>query len=162
MLGYFGDQTATEEAFNAQGWFLTGDLGWVDAEGFLRITGRKKDLIIRGGHNIYPARIEALAMQHEAIDKVAVFAVADDRLGERVCLAMVMREGPALDDQEMLDHLDRSGLSRYDMPEYLLTVDAMPLTASGKIAKRELAEQVHKGQLTPRPVRFRTRTTADA
>jgi acyl-CoA synthetase len=162
MLGYYGDQTATEEAFNAHGWFLTGDLGWVDAQGFLRITGRKKDVIIRGGHNIYPARIEGLAMRHAAIDKVAAFAVSDERLGERVCLAMVLRDGGTIDDDAVLHHLDRSGLSRYDMPEYLLTIDAMPLTASGKIAKRELAERVRAGALSPRPVRFHTRTTTDA
>ena len=59
MLGYFDDQTATETSFNASGWFMTGDLGTLDAEGYLRVTGRKKDVIIRGGHNIYPARIEA-------------------------------------------------------------------------------------------------------
>ena len=58
MLGYFDDQSATEDSFNADGWFMTGDLGWIDAQGYLRITGRKKDVIIRGGHNIYPARIE--------------------------------------------------------------------------------------------------------
>ena len=162
MLGYYGDQIATEEAFNAHGWFLTGDLGWVDASGFLRITGRKKDVIIRGGRKIYPARIEELAMRHEAIDRVAAFGVTDDRLGERVCLAMMMRDGRSLDDMAVLDHLDRSGLSRYDMPEYLLTIDAMPLTASGKIAKRELAERVSIGQLSPRPVHFRAKTTANA
>ena len=63
MLGYFDDQTATEDSFNADGWFMTGDLGSLDANGYLRITGRKKDVIIRGGHNIYPARIEDLAMR---------------------------------------------------------------------------------------------------
>ncbi len=62
MLGYFDDQKATEESFNRDGWFMTGDLGWVDENGYLRITGRKKDVIIRGGHNIYPAKIEALGV----------------------------------------------------------------------------------------------------
>jgi acyl-CoA synthetase len=162
MLGYYGDQTATEEAFNADGWFLTGDLGWINAQGFLRITGRMKDVIIRGGHNIYPARIEELAIRHEAIDKVAAFAVADDRLGELVCLAMVMRDGRVLDDEAVLAHLDQSGLSRYEMPEYLLTIDAIPLTASGKVSKRELAERVRIGQLSPRRVRFRAKTPTDA
>src|SRR5437868_2852107 len=84
MLGYFDDQAATEAAFNAQGWFMTGDLGWVDDAGYLRITGRLKDVIIRGGRNIYPARIEALAITHDAVEKAAAFAVADQRRGERV------------------------------------------------------------------------------
>src|SRR2546429_321688 len=66
MLGYFDDQQATEAAFNATGWFMTGDLGWIDAAGYLRVTGRKKEIIIRGGHNIHPARIESLALRHPA------------------------------------------------------------------------------------------------
>ena len=66
MLGYFDDQIATEQSFNASGWFMTGDLGWMDENGFLRIVGRKKDIILRGGHNIYPASIEALAARHPA------------------------------------------------------------------------------------------------
>jgi acyl-CoA synthetase len=162
MLGYYDDQETTEASFNAQGWFLTGDLGWVDEAGFLRIVGRKKDLIIRGGHNIYPAGIEALAMRHPAIDKVAAFPVADARLGERVCLAIVPRAGAALAPVDMLAHLDAEGLSRYDMPEYFLSLDALPLTASGKIVKRTLSEQVAAGTLHPIAVRFEPKQAADA
>jgi acyl-CoA synthetase len=153
MLGYFDDQAATEDSFNAEGWFMTGDLGWMDEAGFLRIVGRKKDLIIRGGHNIYPARIEALAMRHDAIDKVAAFPVPDARLGEKVCLAVVLRAGCALDDAALLAHLADAGLSRYDMPEYLVYADALPMTASGKIVKRELQDMVQRGALHPHPVR---------
>ena len=79
MLGYFDDQKATEEAFNRDGWFLTGDLGWADENGYLRVTGRKKDVIIRGGHNIYPAKIELLAATHGAIQRVAAVPVSDQR-----------------------------------------------------------------------------------
>ena len=93
MLGYFDDQEATETAFNATGWFMTGDLGWIDDKGYLRITGRKKDLIIRGGHNIYPARIELLVLRHPAIERAAALPIADERLGEKVCLAVVPRDG---------------------------------------------------------------------
>ena len=88
MLGYFDDQAATEAAFNAQGWFMTGDLGWMNECGYLRVVGRQKDIIIRGGHNIYPGRIEALATRHDAVERAAAFPVADPRLGERVCLAV--------------------------------------------------------------------------
>ncbi len=160
MLGYFNDQTATERSFNASGWFMTGDLGSIDERGFLRITGRKKDLIIRGGHNIYPVKIETLAMQHSAIDKAVAFAVPDERLGEKVCLAVVWRVGESLSDEAVLGHLDEVGLSRYDMPEYLLALEALPMTPSGKILKRELAERVAAGTLVPRPVRFRPHTPA--
>jgi acyl-CoA synthetase len=154
MLGYFDDQETTEASFNAHGWFMTGDLGWMDAQGFLRIVGRKKDLIIRGGHNIYPAHIEALAMRHDAIEKVAAFPVPDPRLGEKVCLAFVLRHGWQLDDVALLAHLDAAGLSRYDMPEYLVQLDTLPLTASGKVVKRTLSQQMTAGTLRPRAVRF--------
>ena len=160
MLGYFDDQQATEAAFNAQSWFMTADLGWIDEAGYLRVTGRKKDVIIRGGRNIHPARIEALALRHDAIEKAAAFPVGDARLGERVCLAVVARGDRQLDPEAILEHLDASGLSRYDMPEFFLPLSEMPLTASGKLLKRELVLRVAEGRLRPLPVRFRSRSAA--
>ena len=160
MLGYFDDQQATEAASNAQGWFMTGDLGWIDEAGYLRVTGRKKDMIIRGGRNIHPARIEALALRHAAIEKAAAFPVGDARLGERVCLAVVARGDMQLDPKAILEHLDASGLSRYDMPEFFLPLSEMPLTASGELLKRELVLRVAEGRLRPLPVRFRSRSAA--
>jgi acyl-CoA synthetase len=156
MLGYFDDQAATEAAFNEAGWFMTGDLGRIDAEGYLRITGRKKDIIIRGGHNIHPAHIEALALRHPAVEKAAAFPVPDKRLGERVCLAVVLRGDIPLDPEEILQHLHRAGLSKSDMPEFILPVPEMPLTASGKIIKRELVHWVAVGRADPVPVRFQS------
>jgi acyl-CoA synthetase len=153
MLGYFDDQAATEAAFNAHGWFMTGDLGWMDERGYLRITGRKKDVIIRGGHNIYPARIEDLAMRHPAVERVAAVPVADARLGEKVCLAVMWRAGARAEPAEMLAHLDAMGLSKYDMPEYVLEVDHIPLTPSGKMRKRDIVEAIAQGQAVPKPVR---------
>jgi acyl-CoA synthetase len=153
MLGYFDDQAATEAAFNAHGWFMTGDLGWVDERGYLRVTGRKKDVIIRGGHNIYPARIEDLAMRHPAVERVAAVPVADERLGEKVCLAVMRRAGAQVDAGEMLAHLDTQGLSKYDMPEYFLDLDHIPLTPSGKIRKRDIVEAIAQGRAAPQPVR---------
>jgi acyl-CoA synthetase (AMP-forming)/AMP-acid ligase II len=154
MLGYFDNQQATEESFNSQGWFMTGDLGKLDADGYIVITGRKKDLIIRGGHNIYPARIENLAMQHPAVARAAALPVPDARLGEKVCLAIMLKPGKALAAAELLQHLDDSGLSRYDMPEFYLDLPEIPLTASGKILKRDLAEDLKSGRIVPVPVRF--------
>ncbi|ALM86725.1 hypothetical protein ASB57_03980 [Bordetella sp. N] len=153
MLGYFDNQLATEQSFNKAGWFMTGDLGRMDAAGYLVITGRKKDLIIRGGHNIYPAKIEGLAMQHPAIARAAVLPVPDDRLGEKVCLAVMFKAGSQCTPEDMLAHLDRAGLSRYDMPEYFIALPEIPLTASGKIYKRDLAEDVRTGKLEVIPVR---------
>ncbi len=158
MLGYFDDQAATEAAFNATGWFMTGDLGTLDAAGNLRITGRAKDLIIRGGHNIHPAQIEDLAMRHPAIARAAAFPVPDDRLGERACLAIVPAPGTTLLDDALLAHLDAAGLSRFDMPEFVLRLDALPLTPSGKTPKRNLVQRVRDGALHPTPVRFQMET----
>jgi acyl-CoA synthetase (AMP-forming)/AMP-acid ligase II len=154
MLGYFDNQRATEESFNRSGWFLSGDLGRLDSNGNLEIVGRKKDLIIRGGHNIHPARIEELAMRHKSIARCAAFAVADKRFGEKVCLSVIWHEGESAAPDAILAHLDAAGLSRYDMPEYFIALDAYPLTASGKILKRELVEWAKSGRIAPTPVRW--------
>ena len=162
MLGYFNDQLATEQSFNRDGWFMTGDLGVLDPDGYLRIVGRKKDIILRGGHNIYPARIEALAARHADVAGAAAFPVPDARLGERVCLAVVPRPGRAVPAEAILAHLDAAGLSRYDMPEFMVFVPDLPLTASGKVTKRELAQRVADGTLAPVAVRFDHRAKVGA
>ena len=153
MLGYFDNQTATETSFNRDGWFMSGDLGVLDAQGNLRIEGRLKDLIIRGGHNIYPAQIEALALRHRLVAKAACFPVADERLGERVCIAVIGE----IEAEMLLEHLAQEGLSKYYMPEFFLCMESFPLTASGKILKRTLVEMVRKGALSPIPIRYRSR-----
>ncbi len=154
MLGYFDNQRATEESFNRSGWFMSGDLGRFDAAGNLEIVGRKKDLIIRGGHNIHPARIEELAMRHKSVARCAAFAVADERLGEKVCLSVICHDGERAMADALLAHLHAQGLSKYDMPEYFIAMDAYPLTASGKILKRELVEWAKSGRIAPTPVRW--------
>lgn len=153
MLGYFGDQAATEASFNRDGWFLSGDLGILDKAGNLQIRGRLKELIIRGGYNIYPAHIETLAMRHPEVKRAACFPIADERLGERVCLAII----GAVDADTLLHHLAAQGLSRHDMPEYFLRLEAFPVSASGKILQRQLAEMTKRGDLTPMPIRWRAR-----
>jgi acyl-CoA synthetase len=155
MLGYFDNQAATETSFNRAGWFMSGDLGRIDDRGCLEILGRKKELIIRGGHNIYPARIEDLALKHPEVARVAAFPVADRRLGEKVCLAVVAKG--ALDPENLLAHLDAAGLSKYDMPEYFIALDAFPLTASGKVLKRELVEWAKSGRIVPVPIQWTER-----
>lgn len=153
MLGYFDNQNATEQSYNRYGWFMTGDLGRLDETDRLQIVGRKKDLIIRGGRNIHPARIEDLARSHPSVSKAAAFPIADERLGEKVCLAVVLQDAASLDPQTLLRHLNERGLSKYDMPEYFVAVDAFPLTPSGKILKRELVEWARSGRIRPRSVR---------
>jgi acyl-CoA synthetase len=151
MLGYYGNQPATAASFNRDGWFRSGDLGVLDAAGNLRIVGRAKDLIIRGGHNIYPAHIEALALRHGAVERAACLPVPDERLGERACIAVI----GAIEPDALIAHLAAEGLSKYDMPEYFLRVDCFPLTASGKILKRELVAMIRRGELAPIRVQWR-------
>ena len=158
MLGYFDDQAATENSFNRDGWFMTGDLGWVDENGYLRVTGRKKDVIIRGGHNIYPARIEALSATHHAVQRVAAVPVPDPRLGERVCLAVMFWPGKVVAAEEILKHLDDNGLSKYDMPELFLQVDELPLTASGKVRKLDIIDWIADGRAKPTPIHWHSKS----
>jgi acyl-CoA synthetase len=154
MLGYFDNQKATEDSFNRGGWFMSGDLGRLDENGCLQIVGRLKDVIIRGGHNIHPARIEDLAAKHPGVQKAAAFGIADERLGERVCLA-VLPAGEAPGADELLAHLHEVGLSKFDMPEFFIVLPQFPLTASGKILKRELAVMAKDGRIAPSPCRWK-------
>jgi acyl-CoA synthetase len=158
MLGYFNNQTATESSFNRDGWFMSGDLGRIDQDGNLHIEGRLKDMIIRGGHNIYPSHIEALALRHAGVTKVACFPVADARLGERVCIAIVGSAEP----DDLLNTLASEGLSRFDMPEYFIRLEEFPLTASGKVLKRELAKMVERREISPIAVSYRAKKTPAA
>lgn len=154
MLGYFANQSATENSFNNSGWFMSGDLGKIDRSGTLMIMGRKKDLIIRGGHNIHPARVEDLTLRHPRILQASAFAVADERLGEKVCLAIIAEAGYHVDAEELLQYLYNLGLSKFDMPEYFVSMEEFPRTASGKILKRELVEWVRDGRVQPVPIRW--------
>ena len=153
MLGYFDSQGATETSFNRDGWFMSGDLGIMDRHGNLKIEGRLKDLIIRGGHNIYPAHVEALAVRHAEVDRVACFPVPDERLGERMCIGVMGRVEP----DALLAHLAREGVSKFDMPEYFARFESFPLTASGKILKRELAAMARRGEIALTPIRYQAR-----
>ena len=154
MLGYFGDQESTENSFNRDGWFMSGDLGRLDASGNLEVVGRLKDIIIRGGHNIYPGKIEDLAVGHPEVEKAAVIPVRDTRLGEKVCIAIVPPADTDPDVEKILGYLYSSGLSLYDLPEYYAVRADFPLTASGKVLKRELIKQMDRGDFTPLPIRF--------
>jgi acyl-CoA synthetase len=91
--------------------------------------------------------------------KAAVFPIADDRLGERVCLSILQRAGATIDPQQVLQHLYEVGLSKYDMPEYFIVLPAFPLTASGKILKRELIEMTKRGEIKPAPIRWKAPST---
>ncbi|MGH9040856.1 MAG: class I adenylate-forming enzyme family protein [Acidimicrobiia bacterium] len=125
------------------GWVRTGDLGVIDADGYLRIAGRKKDIIIRGGYNISPAEAEAALLTHPAVAEAACVGMPDERLGERMCAFLVLREGQDLPDlAEIEQHLTAAGLARIKCPERLEAIDAMPLNPTGKILKRVLRDRI--------------------
>jgi acyl-CoA synthetase (AMP-forming)/AMP-acid ligase II len=140
MKGYWDNPEATAEAIGADGFMRSGDLATMDAEGYVRITGRAKEMIIRGGENIYPAEIENLIRELGAVADVAVIGVPDERYGE-VCAAYVrLAEGASLSQEEMREQL-RGRVARYKIPAYVRLVKELPLTPSGKIQKFKLRER---------------------
>ena len=154
MLGYYDDQIGTENCFNSDGWFMTGDLGVLDAAGYLSLTGRVKEVIVRGGHNINPERIEGLAMRDAAIEHAVALPVPDGRLGERVCLAVMFRAGAVPDFDAVLEHLASLGLSLYDMPEFMLALNDVPLMSNGKIQRSDIVDRIKDGSVLPVTVRY--------
>jgi acyl-CoA synthetase (AMP-forming)/AMP-acid ligase II len=137
MLGYFEDPVATAEAIDADGWLHTGDVGVLDAKGYLRITDRLKDMFITGGFNVYPAEVERLLSPHPAIAQVAVIGVAEERMGEVGCACVVLREGVALTEAELIAW-SRSAMANYKVPRFVRFYDALPMNASNKVDKKLL------------------------
>jgi acyl-CoA synthetase (AMP-forming)/AMP-acid ligase II len=132
----YDDAAASAEAFTPDGWFLTGDVGRVDADGYLTITDRKKDIIIRGGENISSKEVEDVLARHPAVIEAAVVAAPDDVYGERVCAFVVATA--ALTLEEVKAHFERAGVARQKAPELLRLVDDLPRTPAGKVRKPEL------------------------
>lgn len=140
-LAYLARDDLYDAAF-FDGWFETGDLARMETDGYIRITGRSKDLIIRGAENIPVAEVEALLYQHPAVREVAVVAVPDDRLGERACAVVVPAEDTAPVLDELVRHLAELGMAKQFWPERLQIRDALPKTASGKIQKVILRDEL--------------------
>lgn len=136
--GYFGDPDATREAIDAAGWLHTGDLATRDAEGFFAIAGRRKDMFISGGENVYPLAVETALLAHPAVSLAAVVGVADARWGEVGHAFVTLKPGAAASPDALLEHL-RGRLARYEVPRRVTVLDAMPLSAAGKILKQDLA-----------------------
>ncbi|MEZ5500773.1 MAG: AMP-binding protein [Steroidobacteraceae bacterium] len=145
MLGYNDNPEATAKAIDSEGWLHTGDLGTMDARGYLKITGRVKEMIIRGGENLFPAEIENALLEHEAIAEVAVVGVPDGKWGEQVACFMRAATGER-PDATALKAFIRERLSPQKTPRYWVWVDAWPLTGSGKIQKFRLREQFEAGE----------------
>jgi acyl-CoA synthetase (AMP-forming)/AMP-acid ligase II len=141
-VGYFDDPQRTAATFDGDGWVRSGDLGVLDGDGALSIVGRKKEIIIRGGLNIAPREIEEMLLAFDEIDRCAVIGLPDERLGERVCACVTVRPGVTLELDAVVERLRAAGLATYKLPQALRVVDALPMTASGKIQKHLLRAEV--------------------
>jgi long-chain acyl-CoA synthetase len=142
VKGYWHDEAATEASF-VDGWFHSGDLGYLDDEGFLYVVDRLKDVVIRGGENVYCAEVEAVLHEHPAIASAAIVGVPEPAMGERVCAVVVPRRGAAV-DLETVREFTLERLAAFKAPEALLVADALPETATGKIDKKSLRGSVEE------------------
>lgn len=146
FAGYYGRPDFTAEAFTSDGWFRTGDRALIEVDGYVRLMGRTKDIVIRGGENIPVAEIENLLYTHPAVTEVAVIGIPDERLGERVCAIVAPKPGTTPPDlPAMSAFLLSEGLSKRFLPERLVVLDELPKTMSGKIRKVELRERYREG-----------------
>ncbi|MDO8964919.1 MAG: AMP-binding protein, partial [Coriobacteriia bacterium] len=139
MKGYYKMPEATEKAVDTDGWLHSGDLGTVDEDGYYRITGRIKDMIIRGGENIYPREIEEFLYTMPGVKDVQVVGVPDEKYGEVVGAFIVRADGSDIGEGDVQEYT-RARLARYKCPKYVFFVDTYPMTASGKIQKYKLRE----------------------
>jgi acyl-CoA synthetase (AMP-forming)/AMP-acid ligase II len=136
MLGYWKDPEATRKAL-AGGVYHTGDLGCIADDGNLYIRGRRNELILRGGANVYPAEVERVLQAHPAVQAAAVFGIPDERLGERVVAAVQLAQGASASEESLRAHA-REQLARYKVPDAIRFVEAMPRNAMNKIVKAKL------------------------
>lgn len=139
MKGYYKMPEATAQAIDQDGWLHSGDLAVVDPEGYFHITGRIKDMIIRGGENIYPKELEEFLYTHPKIKDVQVIGVPDKKYGEEVCACVILKQGETATEEELKEFI-REHLSRHKMPRYIWFMDTFPMTASGKIQKYKMRE----------------------
>ena len=134
MLGYWDDPDRTAEAIDAAGWMHTGDLATLDADGCCNIVGRLKDMVIRGGENVYPREVEEYLFRHPAIQDVQVVGVPDAKYGEELCAWIVLQPGAAL-EAESVRAFCRDQIAHYKIPRHIRFVEGFPTTVTGKVQK---------------------------
>lgn len=134
MLGYWADEERTAQAVDRAGWMHTGDLATVDAEGYCAIVGRIKDMVIRGGENVYPREVEEFLYRHPKISDVQVFGVPDSRFGEELCAWVRLREGESMTEEDVREFC-RGQIAHYKVPRFVRFVDEFPMTVTGKMQK---------------------------
>ena len=137
MTGYWKRPAATAETLREDGWLRTGDLATLDAEGFVTLVGRMRDLFISGGENVYPAQVEETYQQHPDVREIAVVGVPDERFGEVGCAYVVLAPGAALDPAS-LRAWGRERLATFKVPRSFLAVTSLPRTVTGKVQKHRL------------------------
>jgi fatty-acyl-CoA synthase len=145
MLGYNDNPEANAKTIDAEGWLHTGDLGTMDARGYVKITGRVKEMIIRGGENLFPAEIENVLLEHPDVAEVAVVGAPDERWGEIVVCFLRLRTGAALDRPALVSHC-RERISPQKTPAHWIEIAEWPLTGSGKIQKFVLRDRFVAGE----------------
>lgn len=143
MLEYWQDEAKTRECFTKDRWYKTGDIATLDEFGYCKIVGRIKDMVIRGGENIYPAEIEQFLHTHPKIQEAQVIGVKDERMGEEVCACIKLKAGQECTAEEIKNYC-QGQISHYKIPRYITFVESYPLTVSGKIQKHKLREQTEK------------------
>jgi fatty-acyl-CoA synthase len=141
MSGYHRMPAETRRSFDADGYFLTGDLAMLDSEGYLRIVARRKELIIRGGMNLHPREVEDVLRAHPAVEDVCVVGMPHDVLGEQICACIVPMEGAAVRSEDVMSFA-RERLAGHKVPDLVRFFDSLPVTATGKVRRRELAQAV--------------------
>jgi len=134
MLGYWEDPEKTREAIDSEGWMHTGDLATMDDEGYVNIVGRIKDMVIRGGENIYPREIEEFLYRLPQVQDVQVVGVPDRRYGEELCAWIIRKPGQSLEEEQVRAFCSGQ-IAHYKIPRYIRFVDAFPMTVTGKIQK---------------------------
>ncbi|HEV3128878.1 MAG TPA: AMP-binding protein, partial [Solirubrobacteraceae bacterium] len=139
MRGYWNDEERTAEAIDPGGWMHSGDLATMDDEGYVRVVGRIKDIVIRGGENIYPSEIEEFLYTHPHVEDVQVVGVPDERYGEELMAWVICREGASLSDEDVREFC-RGKIAHYKIPRYVKCVDAFPMTVTGKVQKFKMRE----------------------
>jgi len=140
MKGYYKMPEATAQVVDENGWYYSGDIGVMDDEGYFMITGRCKDMIIRGGENIYPKEIEEFLYTYPKVRDVQVIGVPDKVYGEEICACIIPKEGMEIDEAEIKEYV-RENMARHKVPKYVWLMDSFPMTASGKIQKYKLREK---------------------
>jgi fatty-acyl-CoA synthase len=140
MKGYWGDEAKTREAVDTEGWMHTGDLATMDEQGYVNIVGRLKDMVIRGGENVYPREVEEFLYRHPAVQDVQVVGVPDPKYGEELCAWIRLRDGHAASADEIREFC-RGQIAHYKIPRHIRFVDGFPMTITGKVQKFLIRQQ---------------------